>query len=339
MVISHRSVIDYIDWAIKKFNIDDKIIIANQTPFYFDMSTLDIYLMLGAAATLHIVPDEHFIFPAKLIDFLNEKKINLIFWVPTVFANVANYKLLEQKKPEYLEKILFGGEAMPNKYLNYWRKYLPRCLYANLYGPTEITGTCCCYVVDREFSDQDPLPIGTPCKNTGILILNENNKATEINEQGELCVRGSSLAMGYYNDFEKSEKVFVQNPINNHYSEIIYRTGDIAFWNERGEIIYIGRKDSQIKHNGYRIELGEIENAALSTNLVKTTCIVYNQNDKEIVMFYEAEKDLELGNFRKEMMKFVSKNMIPTKYIRLDVMPINTSGKIDRLKLNKEINA
>jgi len=338
VVISHRSIIDYIDWAIETFKIDEQTTIANQTPFNFDMSTLDLYLMFGAGATVYIVPDEHFTFPAKLIDLLNEKKINLVFWVPSVFINVANYRLLEQKKPEHLEKIFFGGEVMPNKHLNYWREYFPDCIYANLYGPTEITGTCTCYIVDREFSDEDPLPIGIPCKNSGILILNENNEAAEINEQGELCVRGSSLALGYYNDPEKTARVFVQNPLNTHYPEIIYRTGDIAFWNERGEIMYAGRKDSQIKHCGYRIELGEIEIAALGTGLIKTICIVYDQNNKAIVMFYEATEDLKLSDFRREMMQFVPKYMIPTKYIRLDKIPMNANGKIDRLKLNKEIN-
>jgi len=338
VVISHRAVIDYIDWAIETFKIDEKTTIANQTPFYFDMSVPDIYLMFGAGATLYLVPDEYFIFPAKLMDFLNEKKINFVFWVPAVLISVANYKLLEQKKPEYLEKILFGGEVMPNKHLNYWRKHLPNCLYADLYGPTEITGTCTYYIVDREFSDEESHPIGIPCRNSGILILNEKNELAEINEQGELCVKGSSLALGYYNDFEKTAKVFVQNPLNKHYPEIIYRTGDIAFWNERGEIMYVGRKDSQIKHNGYRIELGEIENAALGTGFVKTTCVIYDQNNKIIVMFYEAEADLILGDFRKQIAQCLPKYMIPTKYIRLDAMPMNANGKIDRLKLNKKVN-
>ena len=339
VVISHRGVIDYIDWAIETFSIDEKTIIANQAPFYFDNSTLDLYLMFAVGAALIIVPEEHYVFPIKLIDLLNEYCVNFVFWVPFVLINIANYNLLEEKKPEYLKKVLFAGEVMPNIHLNYWRKRMPNCLYANLYGPTEITVDCTYYIVDREFSDEESLPIGIPCKNTGILILNEKNEAAGINEQGELCVRGSSLAMGYYNDPEKTAKAFVQNPLNKHYPEIIYRTGDIAFWNERGEIIYLGRKDTQIKHNGYRIELGEIENAGLGTGFIKNTCVVYDQSNKAIVMFYEAEEDLRLGDFRKEMLQFVPKYMIPTKYIRLEKMPMNTNGKIDRLKLNKEINA
>ncbi|GHT61841.1 amino acid adenylation protein [Bacteroidia bacterium] len=338
VVISHRGVIDYIDWAISTFNINEKAIIANQAPFYFDNSTLDLYLMFGAGATLVIVPEEHYAFPAKLIDLLNEKKINFVFWVPFVLINVANYKLLEQKKPEYLEKILFAGEVMPNKHLNYWRKNLPDCLYANLYGPTEITVDSTYYIVDREFSDEEPLPIGKPCRNSGILILTDDNRAGKVNEMGELCVRGSSLAMGYYNDFEKTAKAFVQNPLNIHYPEMIYRTGDTAYWNERGEVMYVGRKDFQIKHNGYRIELGEIENAVLGTELVDVTCVVYDSANKEIVMFYQAADELSIGEFRKKILLFIPKYMVPTKYHRLEKFPLSANGKIDRLKLAEMID-
>ncbi|MDR2621239.1 MAG: amino acid adenylation domain-containing protein [Dysgonamonadaceae bacterium] len=338
VVVSHRGVIDYIDWAISTFSIGEKTVIANQAPFHFDNSTLDLYLMFGAGATLVVVPDEYYTsFPARLIDLLNEKKVSFVFWVPFVLINAANDKLFEQKKPEYLEKILFAGEVMPNKHLNYWRKNLPHCLYANLYGPTEITVDCTYYIVDREFSDEEPLPIGKPCRNSGILILTDDNRAAKVNEMGELCVRGSSLAMGYYNDFEKTAQTFVQNPLNIYYPEIIYRTGDTAYWNDRGEVIYVGRKDFQIKHNGYRIELGEIENAVLGTGLVDATCIVYDNAHKEIVMFYQAAGELNAGEFRKRILEFIPKYMVPTKYHRLERFPLSANGKVDRLKLSEMI--
>jgi amino acid adenylation domain-containing protein len=338
VVISHRGVIDYIDWARATFQINEKNIIANQAPFYFDNSTLDIYLMFSVGATLLIVPEEYYVFPAKLIDLLNIYRVNFVFWVPFILINIANFKLLEQKRPEYLEKILFAGEVMPNKHLNYWRKHLPDCLYANLYGPTEITVDCTYYIVNREFTDEEPLPIGMPCRNSGILILNEKDERATVGEHGELCVCGSSLAMGYYNDMEKTSKAFVQNPLNKHYPELIYRTGDITYWNERGEIMYVGRKDFQVKHNGYRIELGEIETAALGTKLVDTVCVVYDNVNKEIVMFYQVSKDLNLCEFRKKILQFIPKYMAPTKYYRLNEFPLSANGKIDRLKLNNEIN-
>ena len=247
VVVSHRGVIDYIDWAIDTFKIDSTAVIGNQAPFYFDNSTLDIYLMYATGATLNIIPEINFAFPAKLIDYLNEQKITFVFWVPFVLVNVANMDILATKKPEYLKDVFFAGEVMPNKHLNYWRKHLPNCRYANLYGPTEITVDCTYYLVDREFSDDEPLPIGLPCRNSDVIILVDRKRLAKQGEQGELCVRGTSLALGYYNNPEKTKDAFIQNPLNTHYPETIYCTGDVVYENERGEIMYVGRIDSQIR--------------------------------------------------------------------------------------------
>jgi len=338
VVISHRGVIDYIDWAIDTFQIDHTAVIGNQAPFYFDNSTLDIYLMYATGATLNIIPEEHFIFPAKLIDYLNEHHISFIFWVPFALINVANFNILDNKKPMYLKDILFAGEVMPNKHLNYWRKHLPECRFANLYGPTEITVDCTYYIVERSFSDNEPLPIGYACRNSDVLILVDRTREAVTNEHGELCVRGSSLALGYYNEWEKTKSSFIQNPLNTHYPETIYCTGDIVYRNELGEIMYVGRKDSQIKHNGYRIELGEIENAVLGSKLVENCCVAYDFNRKRIVLFYQASKELNMSEFRKAIMTSIPKYMFPSDYRRVDQLQQNTNGKIDRLYYNRLAN-
>lgn len=338
VVIAHRGVIDYIDWAINTFQIDSTSVIGNQAPFYFDNSTLDIYLMYATGATLCVIPEENFIFPARLIDYLNENKVTFVFWVPFVLINVANMDILSSKKPEHLRDIFFAGEVMPNKHLNYWRKNLPNCRYANLYGPTEITVDCTYYIVDREFADDEPLPIGKECLNSDVIILVDGKREANVNEQGELCVRGSSLALGYYNDWEKTQKAFIQNPLNTHYPETIYCTGDIVYKNEQGEIMYVGRKDSQIKHNGYRIELGEIENAILATEIVKNCCVIYDFLNKKIVLYYQAETDLNMGEFRKTVGTKIPRYMLPTEYHREDILKQNGSGKIDRAYYNKQVN-
>jgi amino acid adenylation domain-containing protein len=338
VVVSHRGVLDYIDWAVETFKIDSTAVIGNQAPFYFDNSTLDIYLMYATGATLDIIPEMNFSFPAKLVDYLNDHKINFVFWVPFVLINVANFDIFKSKKPLYLRDVFFAGEVMPNKHLNYWRKHLPQCRYANLYGPTEITVDCTYYVVDREFRDDEPLPIGIPCKNSDVLILVDQQRLAKVNEEGELCVRGTSLALGYYNDWEKTQKAFIQNPLNKHYPETIYCTGDIVYTNERGEIMYVGRKDAQIKHNGYRIELGEIENAVLATNLVDNCCAVYDFTNKKIVLFYQAAEELNMAAFRKAVSNTIPRYMLPTDYYREDMLKQNGSGKIDRAYYKKQIN-
>ena len=338
VVVSHRGVIDYIDWAIDTFKIDSTTVIGIQAPFYFDNSTLDIYLMYATGATLNIIPEINFAFPAKLVDYLNEQKITFVFWVPFVLVNVANMDILATKKPEFLQDVFFAGEVMPNKHLNYWRKHLPECRYANLYGPTEITVDCTYYLVDREFSDDEPLPIGVPCRNSDVLILVDRKRLAKQGEQGELCVRGTSLALGYYNNPEKTADAFIQNPLNSHYPETIYCTGDVVYENERGEIMYVGRIDSQIKHNGYRIELGEIETAILGSNLVDNCCVLYNNKEKQIVLVYQAEQELNIAALRKAIGEKIPKYMLPTVYMREERLQQNGSGKIDRAHYNRVIN-
>ena len=242
------------------------------------------------------------------------------------------------KKPQFLKDVFFAGEVMPNKHLNYWRKHLPECRYANLYGPTEITVDCTYYEVKREFTDYEPLPIGFPCRNSDVMILVDRKRLAQKGEQGELCVRGSSLALGYYNNPEKTKDAFIQNPLHSNYPETIYCTGDIVYENEYGEIMYVGRIDSQIKHNGYRIELGEIETAILGSNMVDNCCVIYDFANKKIVMFYQASEDLNMATFRKALSTSIPRYMLPSEYHREDVLKQNTSGKIDRAYYNRQIN-
>lgn len=335
VVVSHRGVIDYIDWANDTFHFESDAVIGNQAPFYFDNSTLDIYLMYSTGATLNIIPESCFAFPAKLVDYMNKEKISFVFWVPFVLVNVANFKILDALKPAYLKDVFFAGEVMPNKHLNYWRRCLPDCRYVNLYGPTEITVDCTYYKVEREFADSESLPIGFPCRNSDVLILVGRKRLAKRGEQGELCVRGSSLALGYYNNSEKTVSSFIQNPLQNHYPEKIYCTGDLVYENELGEIMYVGRADSQIKHNGYRIELGEIETAILGTHLVYNGCVVYNHQRKEITLYYEADNEISASDFRKTIGSTLPKYMIPVVYHRLPELKRNTNGKIDRLYYSK----
>jgi acyl-coenzyme A synthetase/AMP-(fatty) acid ligase len=157
-------------------------------------------------------------------------------------------------------------------------------------------------------------------------------------EQGELCVRGTSLALGYYNDWEKTRKAFIQNPLNTSYPETIYCTGDLVCRNEQGEIIYLGRKDSQIKHNGYRIELGEIETAVHGTNMVDHCCVVYDSTNKRIAIFYQSEQELAMAEFRRSLLAVIPKYMIPTVFNRVEELRLSANGKIDRKFYEKEIN-
>ena len=335
VMITHRSVIDYIEWASETFLFNHESVFGNQAPLYFDNSVLDIYCSVRNGGTLHLIPQVAFSFPIRLLEYIRDKKINTVFWVPTVLSRIADLNILDKCDISCLNKIIFAGEVMPARQLNIWMKRLPSAVFANLYGPTEVTVDCTYYIVDRKIEDDESVPIGFPCANTDILVLNKDNKLVENGEKGELCVRGSSLSLGYYRNSDKTDAAFVQNPINTSYRELIYRTGDIVHYNDRGEIIFDGRADTQVKHTGHRIELGEIETAVSSDERVEMNCCLHKVMGDKLVLFYSggvSEKEI-----RQFLIERLPEYMIPNIYIKMNSLPLNMNGKIDRVKLNKKI--
>lgn len=338
VVLNHKSFVDFTEWSIDTFKFTDDEIIGSLSPLVFDIYSYELCMLMSKGSTIVLIPDSLAAFPIKILEILEKEKTTFLFWVPTIMVNIANMSLLENIKLPSLRTIWFAGEVFPTKQFNYWKNNLRECLFANLYGPIEITLDCTYFIVDRDVPDNEPLPIGFACRNTDVLILDEDRLVTK-GEEGELCVRGTSLAMGYYNNPEKTALAFVQNPLNKSYPEIIYRTGDIVSVNKRDEIIFKGRKDSLIKHLGYRIELGEIEHVIVNTlKIAKNGCVVYNVNKKEITLFYEADKEISIVEFRKLLSNEIPKYMIPTVYIFMEELPRNTNGKIDRLLLKNKIN-
>ena len=337
VVITHRGILDYVCWAAKIFRIGQGDSIASQAPLYFDNSTLDIYLTYATGARLCIIPDDEYFFPLWLIVRLSEEQISFIFWVPSVLISVATAQALDVGRLPKLKYILFAGEVMPSIHLNYWINHYPQATFANLYGPTEITVDCTYYVIDRKIEDNESVPIGSARENTNVIVLNEQNQLARQGEIGELCVRGSCLALGYWNNPDQTAKGFVENPLRHEYPEKIYRTGDLVYTNERKEIIYVGRKDFQVKHMGYRIELGEVETAVFATHMIGNGCVVYDELKREIVLFYESEEEINVAQFRKKMLGLIPKYMLPTRYIRMGKLPLNANGKVDRLALSSSI--
>jgi acyl-coenzyme A synthetase/AMP-(fatty) acid ligase len=336
-VLNHRSFIDFYEWAIDTFEFNKDMNIGSLSPSFFDIYSFELCLLIQRGNCIVIIPDQYSAFPMKIIEFLVSKRINYIFWVPTIMVNIANMDILSKFELPDLKLIWFAGEVFPTRHLNYWRRCIPDARFVNMYGPIEITLDCVFYIVNKELKDDEPIPIGKPCLNTDILIIKEDDTLAKTNQIGELCVRGSSLALGYYNDLERTNLVFVQNPVNPHYPELIYRTGDLVYLNDVNNIMFMGRKDFQIKHLGYRIELSEIENAIFALDLVDNACVIYNNEKKEIVLFYESESVIEIKQIRNKLIDLIPKYMIPSKYIRIDEMPMNPNGKIDRQRLLHEL--
>ncbi len=330
----HRSVIDYIEALCAVLRFDAHSVFGSQTPLYFDAYLKEVLPTLKYGATTILIPKPLFLCPVKLVEFLNEHRINTVCWVASALTMLSGFRTFERVRPEYLHTVASASEVFPIQQLNLWRAALPKARFFNLYGPTEATGVCCCYEVDRDFGPEERLPVGRPFRNTEILLLDENDQVPPAGQPGEICVRGTRLTMGYYGDPEATAKAFVQNPLNHWYPETIYRTGDLGRWNDRGELEFLGRKDLQIKHMGHRIELGEIESIAQTHEAVQTAGCVYDTVKKHIILCYVGEVTPEvLGSYLKSRLP---RYMVPRGIRQLEAMPRTSNGKIDRQRLQRQ---
>ena len=334
VIISHKGIIDLSEWISADLNLDDSIIFANQSPFYFSFSVYEIYQTLRNGSTTYIVPQKLFSQPTKLMTYLEEHEVNTIVWVPSILTFISTLKALNRPHLTHIKNIFFGAESFQSKHLNRWMDEYPDVRFINLFGPTEVTDTCTWYEIDRRFADGELLPIGRSCTNKDCFLLDEGKLVTEPGAMGEICMRGSGVAYGYYNDPERTAEAFIQNPLNSSYKETIYCTGDLGRYNERGELVYVCRKDFQIKHRGRRIELGEIETAVTALDGISECCCLYDNQKLRIVLFYTGS--IEGKDINEQLKDKLPDYMIPGKRILLDTMPHNLNGKIDRQKL-KEI--
>ena len=333
VVACHRSVIDYIEQLSEVLQFNENTIFGNQAPLYFDACLKELFPTLKFGATDYLIPKRLFSFPVRLIEYLNEHEINTICWVASALSIVSTFNTFEEITPAFLQTIAFGSEVFPANHLRSWQDVLPKATFFNLYGPTECTGMSCFYKVDHLYNEDESVPIGRPFDNTEIILLTDDNKVAEHGESGEICIRGTAVTMGYFADEERTESVFVQNPLNTLYPEIIYRTGDIGKKNENGQLVYISRKDFQIKHMGHRIELGEIEVNVDRVEGVQMAACIYDKMQSNILLCYTGSiKEIELEKILKEKLP---RYMLPRKVIRLARMPFTGNGKIDRVTLTK----
>jgi non-ribosomal peptide synthetase component F len=332
VVATHRSVIDYIENLSEVMGFNEDTVFGNQVPLYVDACLKEIYPTLKCGASAYLIPPSLLMFPVKLVEYIVTHKINTVCWVVSAFTLVSGLGALGKNIPHTLHTVAFGSEVFPLKQFNQWRAALPEARFVHLYGPTEATGMSAYYEVDRTFKDGESIPIGKPFKNTDIFLLTDDSRSPANGEPGEICIRGAGLCPGYYKDPEKTRASFIQNPLSD-FPDIIYKTGDIGRYNESRELVFISRRDHQIKHMGHRIELAEIEWAASRCEGVGMVCAVFDGVKSRIVLYYTAEPEITSGDVAAYCKEALPRYMLPYAVIPLEAMPLTPNGKIDRVGL------
>ena len=332
VVISHRAIRSFIDSFVETFGIRDTDRIGNQAPFDFDVSTKDIYSCLATGATLVIIPRRLFMEPVALATYIAEQRVSVLVWAVAALCIVSTYHALDSADFSQIRLVMFSGETMPKRHLKTWRAHLPQATFVNLYGPTEITCNCLYYVLDDERDYSEGVPLGKPFSHCDVLVVDdEGHEVSVAGVDGELVVRGPSLALGYLSQPELTSRAFGQNPLNDCYPDRVYHTGDLAAYDEQGQMFFRGRKDNQIKYQGHRIELEEIELAIEKLSGVDRCRCAFDEKRKLLHAFFEGTADEQA--LPEQIHSTLPSHMQPVTIRRVDDMPLTAHGKVDRKAL------
>lgn len=338
-VMTHSNVLNFLGWSIDEYNISSDDVLTNVNPLYFDNSVFDFYSSLFSGACLVPFLKETVRDPKALVNAIDELQCTLWFSVPTLLIFLQTMKALNQNNMKWVTRFVFGGEGYPKaKLKDLYDIYGHRAELYNVYGPTECTCICSSYKITSEDFDevQGLPPLGEMIPNFSYLILDETGKEVADGEIGELCLLGPNVGKGYYNDPQRTRDSFIQNPFNDRYADMMYKTGDLVRYNRDDDKIYVtGRKDNQIKHMGYRIELEEIEVALSCLDYISQAVVLHGNTRglSQIIAVISSEQEVEEKSIRRDLRKLIPDYMIPSKFHLEKQLPRNPNGKVDRKRL------
>lgn len=313
----HVGYINTVSFLQRTYQLTNQSIVPLTNSFTFDISIGIMNVVFSVGGTLVVLTNDQLRDPEQIIEILNKKNIDFAHFVPTILNH------LDIKKTKL--KVLGSGAEKISPELASFLSGITKFYFE--YGPTEASILCTSWTGNMNI--KSVVPIGKPIDNMKIYILDKNLKLVPIGVVGEIYVAGIGLSLGYLGNEEKTNQVFLTNPFDNNGK--IYKTGDFGKWNLSGNIVYVGRIDSQIKIRGYRIEKGEIEDAVLRVPKIKNCFIdiVGEQDDKKIVVYYSSDNPLSNIDIIENLKRFIPKYMMPDTYIYIKIMPKKINGKID----------
>jgi amino acid adenylation domain-containing protein len=343
VMLSHLNALTFVNWGFDTFSITAQDRLSNHAPFNFDLSVFDIFVAVKAGAAISIVPEGLSVFPVQLSALIQNQKITVWYSVPTVLMLLQSHGQLDQRDLSSLRWVLFAGEVFPTKHLRALMQKLPHPRYANLYGPTE-TNVCAYYEVEPIAPEESaPIPIGRACANTDLVAIDaEGGKVTGPGKEGLLYARGSIVMQGYYGRPKESAACFIRNPFAIGREENLYCTGDWVTLDEKGNFLFVGRKDHMIKTRGYRVELGEIE-AVMVAHPAVNEAVALPIPDEEIgntiraIVTLSNSRSLTSPELKRHCAEKLPPYMVPEEIEFRDSLPRTGNGKIDRQRLQREM--
>lgn len=336
---THHSGLSFAKLAIETYQINENDRIANHSPLHFDISTLGYFAAPYVGATTVILTDAHTKMPASQAQLIEKEKISIWYSVPLALLQMIKANTLNEIDVSNLRWVLFAGEPFPTKHLRNIMNSWPKVGFGNLYGPTE-TNVCTFYNLNEAPKTDERISIGKPWQNTQSLIVDNDDIPVEPGEVGELLVRSPTLMYGYWKKPELNERCFFKTQNEAGIEEVYYRTGDLVRMNDTGNLVFLGRKDRQVKVRGYRIELDEIANVLLQHEAVEEAAVfvVGSKTDEPIIQAQVLLKDgckADEGELNSLAINHLPKYAIPEQIKINTEFPRTATGKIDHIKLSE----
>jgi len=336
VAICQSNVQAYVDYVVARYDVSEQDRFSQEFDLTFDLSVHDMFVCWERGACLYCVPERHTMFPAK---FIRDNQLTMWFSVPSVVGTLARAKLLRPGCFPSLRCSLFCGEPLSVTYASLWQDAAPASVVENLYGPTETTIAISHYRWDRARSPAECIngivPIGWVFEGQHCRVVDSDGGTVRLGEMGELCLQGSQVASGYWNDRQKTSQQFVR--LRGGRNGIWYSTGDIVKQHENGCLFYLGRIDQQVKVRGHRVELPEIE-LVLRRICGTGQAVAVPWPTREgiadgLVAFVCGVDRLDEGRILQACRGILPDYMVPKAVYLISEVPLNQNGKTDRTKL------
>lgn len=345
VVISHRNALTFVEMAASFFAVGERDRVANHAPLHFDLSVFDIFCAVKSGGTVVMIPEALSAFPVRLAELMRQERITVWNSVASVLTKLADQGALERLTLPELRLVHFSGDLMPVKYLRRLKEFMPRAEFYNIYGQTEANSSLCFRVPEVIADDAWKIPIGKSFPNFEVFAVDEKGEVVSgAGQEGELHVLSATVALGYWNDVDRTRAQFCADPRNPSSHARVYRTGDLVRLDEAGNFVFAGRKDHMVKSKGFRVELDEIEIVLSSHPRVRQAAVLAVPDDltgsRIIACLSLAEgPHIEPSEFDGLCGAHLPKYMVPERFVYRTSLPTTSNGKIDRKALMQEFLA
>ena len=341
--MSHRAIVSFWNGLIEHAALAEDKRYASFSPLQFDFALLDIGLCLGSGATL-ILPVRGLLHkPQKLIEQLAEIGITHFSGVPTIWKIILQSASADIHKLNKLERIIFAGEHFPAENMCAIADVLPEVAFYNIYGQSESIACTFHVLAPKDYrSAKTHLPVGRCHRDMHLFLIDESGQEIiKPGITGELYIKGATLFSGYWKQPKHTLNSLIQNPLHGNYVDMVFRSGDICYFDEEGLFYFIGRKDNQIKVNGNRVELEEIEAALNRFPGVSNSCVLVHENTLHAALAFKQLANDDPAQYEPTLRSFLNDDlptyMLPKHYHFINSIPISANGKNDRHQLLNEL--